>query len=64
MNDQSTPERVTADPPEPPVTEDSGATPAELVDAMEERVFSEKGNPAQEAEPEPAADEPDEEPPE
>jgi hypothetical protein len=31
---------------------------------MEERVFSEKGNPAQEAEQEPAQDEPDEEPPE
>jgi hypothetical protein len=64
VNDQSTPAPVTADPPEPPATDDSGATPAELVDAMEERVFSEKGNPAQEAEQEPAQDAPDEEPPE
>ena len=64
MNEHTDSRPVTADPPEPPVTEDSGATPAALVDAMEERVFSEKGNPVEKAEPEPVDEEPGEEPPE
>jgi hypothetical protein len=63
VNDQTDPP-VTADPPEPPASDDSGATPADVVDAMEERVFSERGNPAEEAEPEPAQEEPTQEPPE
>jgi hypothetical protein len=63
MNDRGGEPPVTADPPEPPASEDSGATPADLVDAIEERVFSEKGNPAEETEPGPAEEEPAEEPP-
>jgi hypothetical protein len=64
MSDQSAQPPVTADPPEPPASEDSGATPADVVDAIEERVFSERGNPADEVESEPAKDEPAQEPPE
>jgi hypothetical protein len=64
MSDQSAQPPVTADPPEPPASEDSGATPADVVDAIEERVFSERGNPADEVEPGPAEDEPVQEPPE
>jgi hypothetical protein len=64
VNEHTEPQPVTADPPEPPVSDDSGVTPAALVDAMEKRVFAEKGNPAEEAEPEPAEEEPGEEPPE
>ncbi len=58
MTDRSSESPVTADPPEPPPSEDSGATPAELVDAMEKRVFSEEGNPAAAAQSQPPGEEP------
>jgi hypothetical protein len=64
MSDPSAQPPVTADPPEPPAANDSGATPADVVDAIEERVFSEQGNPADEVQPESAEDAPAQEPPE
>jgi hypothetical protein len=63
VNEHIPAQPLAADPPEPPASEDSDATAAGLVDAIEERVFSEMGNPAEEAEPELADEEPGEEPP-